>query len=133
MSEEEYNRLFSRNLTYFMSLNGKSQSDLSKDLKISKATISSWCNGTRVPRMDNIDILCSYFNIRRSDLMNNNAQKQDDGYYINSETQEIAEKIFQNEELRLLFKAGIDASPEDLKTTRDMLLALKRKENRNEY
>ena len=65
--------------------------------------------------------------------MNNNVQKQDDGYYINSETQEIAEKIFQNEELRLLFKAGIDASPEDLKTTRDMLLALKRKENRNEY
>lgn len=31
--------------------------------------MSSWMNGTRVPRMDKIDLLCHYFNCKRSDIM----------------------------------------------------------------
>lgn len=49
-------------------------------------------------------------------------------YYKDIETQEIAQQIFQNEELRLLFDAAKDASPEDLKTVHTMLTALKKKE-----
>ena len=51
-----------------------------------------------------------------------------DGYYLNEETAQMAQEIFENKELRLLFSAARDASPEDLKTTHDLLLALKRKE-----
>ncbi len=44
--------------------------------------------------------------------------------YHNEETREIAQKIYGNKDLSLLF----DASPEDLQTVHTMLLALKRKE-----
>ena len=49
-------------------------------------------------------------------------------YYINDETASIAQEIFENKELRLLFDAAKDAQPEDLQTVHQMLLALKRKE-----
>ena len=53
------------------------------------------------------------------------------GYYLNEETAAIAQDIFESKELRLLFDAARDATPEDLKLTHDMLLALKRKEKGN--
>ena len=40
----------------------------------------------------------------------------------------MAQRIFENKDLRVLFDAAKDASPEDLKTTHDMLMALKKKE-----
>ena len=40
----------------------------------------------------------------------------------------MAQKIFDNKELRMLFDAAQDAAPEDLETVHSMLLALKRKE-----
>ena len=47
---------------------------------------------------------------------------------LNDETAEMAQALFENRDLRVLFDAARDASPEDLKTTYDMLMALKRKE-----
>ena len=52
-------------------------------------------------------------------------------YYLNEETTSMAQKIFENKELRLLFDAAQDAEPEDLQTIHSMLLALKRKERGN--
>ena len=49
-------------------------------------------------------------------------------YYLNGETAEMAQALFENKDLRVLFDAAKDASPEDLKTTYDMLMALKRKD-----
>ena len=57
MSESEYAKIISKNLRRIAYDAGKSQADISRDLKINKATVSSWMNGTRVPRMDNIDIV----------------------------------------------------------------------------
>lgn len=43
-------------------------------------------------------------------------------------------ELFENKDLRILFDAAQDADPEDLKTTYDMLMALKRKERgENEF
>ena len=69
MSETEFRRLFARNLTYYINASGKTQSEVARALHLSKATMSSWCLGTRIPRMDKVDLLCSYFGIKRSDLM----------------------------------------------------------------
>lgn len=69
MSEREYAKIIAKNLRNIMFDAGKSQADVSRDLRISKATISSWMNGTRIPRMDKIDLLCHYFNVTRHQLM----------------------------------------------------------------
>ena len=52
-------------------------------------------------------------------------------YYLNDETASIAQDIFENKELRILFDAARDAEPEDLAAVHTMLLALKRKERRD--
>ena len=69
MPEETYQKIFSRNLNYYMKLNGKTQTDLINDLGFNKSAVSTWCNGTRLPRMDKVEILAQYFKINRSDLI----------------------------------------------------------------
>ena len=52
-----------------MALNGKNQMDLMKDLGVSSSTISNWCTGLKLPRMGKIQMLADYFNIEKSDLL----------------------------------------------------------------
>jgi transcriptional regulator with XRE-family HTH domain len=129
MSEDSYQKIFSKNLNYYMALNDKSQTDLVNDLGFNKSAVSTWCNGTRLPRMDKVEILAKYFNINRSDLIEE--KESETGYYFNKETAKAAQEIFENKELRMLFDATRDADPEDLKALHSMALALKRKERGN--
>lgn len=69
MQDDKYKIIFSKNLRYYMELNNKTQNDIIKDLNINKSAISTWCNGTRLPRMDKVDLLAKYFKINRSDLI----------------------------------------------------------------
>lgn len=69
MSEKEYIETFTKNLKHQLTKKGKTQTELSRDLGLSKTTVSSWFNGYRMPRMDKIDMLCNYFNVSRSDLL----------------------------------------------------------------
>ena len=71
--------------------------------------------------------IADYFGVSVDYLMTGE-EKDGDKYYINEETAEMAQALFENRDLRVLFDAAKDASPEDLKTTYDMLMALKRKE-----
>lgn len=121
MSEQDFYKLFARNLTYFMNLNGKTQSDISKDLGISKATVSSWVNGTRVPRMDKVDLLCDYFNIKRSDLMEDKTNEQDNNYYFDKDSAEAAQFLFKNPEYKVLFDASRKVKPEDIQFVKEMI------------
>ena len=69
MTNKEYAKIVSANLRKIALVNEKTQADIAKDLKLSKATVSSWMNGTRIPRMDKVDLLCNYFNCHRADIM----------------------------------------------------------------
>lgn len=69
MTDNEYKKFFSKNLNYYMKLRNKTQTDIINDLDINKSAISSWCNGTRLPRMNKVEALCQYLNINVSDLL----------------------------------------------------------------
>lgn len=126
MSEQEFNAVFSKRLRYYLNKYEITQAELSKKLGVGTTSVYNWCNGIKTPRMDKIDAMCEIFHCKRSDLMEDRPDTS--GYYINEETAQMAQEIFENKELRLLFSAARDASPEDLKTTHSLLLALKRKE-----
>lgn len=76
MSDELYKKIFSSNLRKYMSLNNKTQVDLINDLGFNKSAVSTWCNGTRLPRMDKVDALAKYFGIRRSDLIEDKSESK---------------------------------------------------------
>lgn len=126
MSEQEFNAVFSKRLRYYLDKYEITQLELSKRLGVGTTSVYNWCNGIKTPRMDKIDAMCEIFHCKRSDLMEDKGDSS--GYYIDEETAQMAQEIFENKELRLLFSAARDASPEDLKTTHSLLLALKRKE-----
>lgn len=69
MSEELYKKIFSNNLRYYMNKCDKSQIDIVNDLGYDKSAVSTWFNGSRLPRMDKVDALAKYLGVRRSDLI----------------------------------------------------------------
>lgn len=69
MSEQEINRIFAKNLSTYLSLNNMTQLELAEKMNVSTATISNWCKGIKLPRMDKVDRLCSILQINHSDLM----------------------------------------------------------------
>lgn len=131
MSEDYYKKIFSKNLKHYMHLRGKTQVDIIKDLGINKSAISTWCNGTRLPRMDKVDMLAQYLHINRSDLIEEKSDTQTASYYLNDETAKAAQEIFENKELRALFDVQRDMEADDLRALHNMALALKRKERGN--
>lgn len=117
MSEKEYAKIIAKNLRNIAFNAGKSQADIAKDLRISKATISSWMNGTRIPRMDKIDLLCHYFNCTRVDIM----EEHSDGYYVNDEAKELAQFLFDQPEYKVLFDAARKVKKEDIQFVKDLM------------
>ena len=76
MGDELYKIIFTSNLRKYMSLNNKTQVDLINDLGFNKSAVSTWCNGTRLPRMDKVDALAKYLGIRRSDLIEDKSESK---------------------------------------------------------
>lgn len=128
MPEETYKKIFSKNLNYYMELNKKTQTDLINDLGFNKSAVSTWCNGTRLPRMDKVETLAKYFGINRSDLIEEKNADDNDHYYLNEETREIAQEAFENPELRTLFKVARDIPPERLRAHIEFMKTLKAQE-----
>lgn len=117
MSEETFRKIFSSNLKYYLSLYGKTQTDLVNDLGFDKSAVSTWCNGTRLPRMDKVDMLTQYFGIRRSDLLEDR-----------SEVERMVSEFPCNLEEQELLKAYRKAS-EDTKNAVAAVLCVQRKKD----
>ena len=70
MSEKELNSIIAKNISKYLEIQSKTQSDLAEYIGVSQATVSNWCKGIKMPRMAKIDMICNFFSIKRSDLMN---------------------------------------------------------------
>lgn len=107
---------------------------VSKATGISQSTFSNWKSRRNLIRGDKAKKIADYFGVSVEYLMTGEERDSGDKYYLNEDTAEIAQAVFENKDLRVLFDAAKDASPEDLKTTYDMLMALKKKERgENEF
>ena len=121
MSEDAYKKIFSRNLNYYMALNGKTQTDLINDLGLNKSAVSTWCNGTRLPRMDKVELLAQYFKVNRSDLIEDKSSSADSHYYLNDDTRQLAQFMFENPEYKVLFDASRKVKKEDIEFVKQMI------------
>lgn len=101
-----------------------------KETGLTTATLSNWKAGRYTPKADKMKLIADYFGVNIEYLTTGNATESKQGYYFNDETAAIAQEIFENKELRMLFDASRNATPEDLIAVRDVMLALKRKERR---
>ena len=68
-SENRINKIIADNLVRLLREKNRTQLELAEYLGVTQATVSNWCNGIKMPRMDKIDTICEYFDVKRSNLM----------------------------------------------------------------
>lgn len=122
MPIDKQKAIFIRNLTYYMNKNDLSQKEVADAIGVSPQTFNTWVQGIALPRMGKIQALADYFGIKKSDLVD---EKDADGYYFDSETAQMAQELFEDKDLRVLFDAARNSRPEDLKMATDLLKRLK--------
>lgn len=109
---------------------GLTQQQLADKLGISRSAVGMYEKGEREPNFETLELIVDTFNVDMNYLLGKKPSTEviPDTYYFNPETSKIAQEIYDNKELSLLFDAARDADPEDLQTVHSMLMALKRKE-----
>ena len=69
MTNEDYSKTVAKNLKRLAYYSGKTQVEIAKELGVNKATLGSWMNGTRTPKIENVDMLADYFGVTRNEIM----------------------------------------------------------------
>ncbi len=110
---------------------GVTTADVCKATGIGQSTMSNWKSRRNLLSAKNAQLIADYFHVSVDYLMTGTEKDGGETYYLNDETKEIAQKVFENKELRMLMDAAQDADPEDIEAVHNMLLVLKRKERGN--
>lgn len=116
---------FNEMLKYLRQRAGYSQQDLADLLKISKSTIGMYEQGRRSPDYETLEKIADIFNVDMNFLMGGKTKESTPEYYINPETAKLAQELFENHDLRILFDAARDSDPKDLQMAADLLKRLK--------
>lgn len=90
MNEDEQKRIFSANLNRYISLSGKLQKEIAKDLGYSPTTFNTWCVGKIIPSAGKIQKIADYFHIGKSDLLDDKSKVED--YIITQSEYEYIKK-----------------------------------------
>lgn len=128
MTEAEQRKIFSDNLTKLLQRCGKTQLQLANRLDVSKSTVSSWCSGSKMPRMGKIDEIADWFSVSRSELIEENGKSEN--FSDNKDVSDLLEALRTRPEMRMLFSVSKDASKEDIEKAVAIIEALRKTEDR---
>ena len=67
----ENKKIFANNLSFYMEKKGVDRNRLCADLDLKYTTVRDWLKGITYPRIGKIELLANYFNINKSDLIEN--------------------------------------------------------------
>lgn len=116
-----------------------SQEEFGKLLGLSKQQVSRYEKEQTSPYINTVNDIAEKLNIDLNLLIDNKHSVQDvldyqktGKYFTRADTENLAQKLYENKNMRLLFDVAKDAAPEDLMMAHNILKALKDKEQRNE-
>lgn len=69
MVKDKQKAIFSENLNSYIAKSEKTQLEIAKSIGVSPQTFNTWCKGIAIPRMGKVQALADYFNINKSDLI----------------------------------------------------------------
>lgn len=69
MGDKEQRDIFKKNLIYYVDHCGHSQKEIAEAIGVSPQTFNTWMRGIALPRMGKVELLASFFNIKKSDLI----------------------------------------------------------------
>ena len=83
-------------LKYYLMMNDKTQSDLVNELGYDKSTVSNWCSGLRVPKVDVIIDIADYLHVNVGNLIEDN--RNEDSYYHDMAAKDLTQFMYENPE-----------------------------------
>lgn len=107
--------------------------ELCKKQGISIAMLERWCGfangyigGLRKGTMpaDRLQKVAEVLDVPYEYLLTGEMPEKKDAYYINPKTADMAQELYDNKDLRLLFDASRNATPEQLRLIRDLVLQM---------
>lgn len=105
---------------------GMTLEELGDKVGVGKSTVRKWENGIIANmRRDKIDKIAKALNVSPGYLMGWDENDPTPEYYQQEETAALAQKLFEDKNLRILFDAAKDSKPEDLQMAADLLARLK--------
>ena len=139
-NENTMKKTFTDNLNRLLRIRSITQAELATYMEVSNTTVNNWVKGYKVPRMDKVDKLCSFFKIKRSELLEQSPASDDlpdltpkDEREIMHMMDEMKEKLMQEE--GLMFD-GQPASPESIQSILDAMqigMEMAKKRNKAKY
>lgn len=136
MNEYDTKKIFSKNLSRVLSENGMTQAELASEMGVAASSVSAWCNGDKMPRMDKIEWISKKFNISKSELLEENlmqlvppeqstrgmSEEEREAYYRDLHKKEPPEMIggLTEEDMEIL-KRFRNASPKKKEAIRMLL------------
>lgn len=107
--------------------------DVSKATGISSSTLTDWKKGRSVPKQDKMQKIAEFLGVSLEYLMTGEEKEGTETYYLNDETREIAQEIFENPDLRSLFDMSRKMPPERLKAHIEFIEKLYKQEKGEDY
>lgn len=104
---------------------GLSVYKVAKEIGLPPTTLYDLANGSHTTSTKTLQKVADHFGVPLSYLTTG---EREEVYYEDPLTAELAQKLKDDHDLRLLFSAAKDAAPETLQATYDVLLALKKRE-----
>lgn len=127
----------SERLKELMALKGLRQIDIAERTGLGKSAISQYVSGKITPKQDKIYALAEGLNVSPTWLMGYNVSMEkelipptknsNNGYYTDPETAELAEKLRTDPDMKVLFSAAKDLTPEEMQQAADYVNYLKMK------
>lgn len=85
-------KIFGDNLSFLLERRGKSQADVSRHLNVSTAIVTEWVHGKKFPRIDNVQALADFLDVRMSILIEENGIR----IFTQEETEKRLLRAFRN-------------------------------------
>lgn len=76
MATYETKRIFGNNLSNILDAKGITQVELANEIKVATSSVSYWCNGEKMPRMDKIEMIAEFLCVTKSDLLEERVTRQ---------------------------------------------------------
>lgn len=90
--------VMAKNIRYYMEKRGLNAKDFSIELNFKYSTVLDWLNAKTYPRIDKIEMMANYFNIEKSDLVEDK-DKEKENIDISIMVNDLIENLNSNQTL----------------------------------
>lgn len=126
INDQELRKIFSKNLSRLLLNKNLTQTKLAKDLGLPNMTISNWITAKTYPKIKNLQLLADYFEIDKSDLIDEPHQNNLD---IGKEIETLLKTISSSKPITFYGEPLTKKEKEELEGSIQAIIRLKKQQS----